>query len=127
MGRSSELKISLTRRYKIRAVHTLDSERDESGQLLIHGHDCLVDITICGVPDKKTGLIVSRDKLDQFVLENIIKPYDRKNLNNLVDIPTGEWLVLEIARRIKSTWLSELIKTIEVHETKKNAFIWRRR
>ena len=114
--------ISLTQRCWIRAIHTLDSERDPQNNLLVHGHHCAVDVSFWGEPNEESGLLVSRDQVKEILRERVVRIYDNKNLNNLMNIPSGENLVKHIFESLKSSSLGDQVYKVVLHETAKNQF-----
>jgi 6-pyruvoyltetrahydropterin/6-carboxytetrahydropterin synthase len=126
----------LTRTYEFAASHRLDSPHlspDENIELFGkcnnaagHGHNYLLEVTISGTPDPRTGMILSLDDLDLLVSELVVDRYDHKNLN--VDIPefdgkitTSEVVALEIFDRLKDH-LPAKLRRVRLHETARNVF-----
>lgn len=63
-----------------------------------HGHNYILEITVCGTPNPDTGYLIDLGILKQIIVEKIIKPCDHRNLNMDVPflndvIPTTENLV----------------------------------
>ncbi len=83
--------IHLTQSYEFSASHRLHCTNltDEENQKLFgkcsnphgHGHNYVLDVTIAGDPDPCTGLAISIGELDRCVNEQVIEPFDHKNLN----------------------------------------------
>ncbi len=46
-----------------------------------HGHNYVVEVTIDGTPDPKTGMLLPPGRLQEVVNENVIKRFDHKHLN----------------------------------------------
>ena len=69
--------IYLTRRYRFSASHRLHSPRlsEEENQRVFgkcnnpggHGHNYVLEVTVNGKPDPKTGMVVDLAQLDRFV------------------------------------------------------------
>ena len=62
-----------------------------------HGHNYELEVTVAGIPDKETGMVVNLSLLDRIIKENVINLLDHKNLNVDVDefkkvIPTTEMI-----------------------------------
>lgn len=62
-----------------------------------HGHNYELEVTVTGVPDESTGMVVNLAVLDKIIKKNIIDLLDHKNLNIDVDdfrktIPTTEMI-----------------------------------
>ena len=83
--------VRLTRSYEFAAAHRLHSPglSDEENRRLFgkcsnphgHGHNYVVEVTIGGTIDTRTGTIVSLPAFDRTVDELVITPFDHKNLN----------------------------------------------
>src|SRR6266568_8445088 len=81
----------LTRRYRISASHRLYSEAydEESNRSVYgkcsnphgHGHNYVVEITVAGPVDAKTGMVCNLGDLDGFVQREVIDRFDHANLN----------------------------------------------
>jgi len=127
--------MTLTRSYEFAASHRLDSPHLSSQENLDlfgkcnnpagHGHNYVLEVSVAGQPDPRTGMLLNLEDLDRLVLELVVDRYDHKNLN--VDIPefegkvtTSEIVALEIYSRLKSR-LSNLAR-VRLHETARNIF-----
>ena len=96
-----------------------------------HGHNYLVDITICGIVDCKTGFLFDLKELKAILEEEIINRFDHKHLNHDVPelrecVPTTEvlavllWDILE--QRMHNINNRELaLHEVKIYETGKNA------
>ncbi len=70
-----------------------------------HGHNYLVDITVQGTIDKRTGMICDLSALEKLVEELVIEPFDHTFLNKDVPhfqscVPTAENIALHISDRL---------------------------
>ena len=82
---------SITRTYKFCAAHRLHTDElpDDVNQKIFgkcnnlngHGHNYIVQVTVGGELDTKTGLIADVAKLDQIVQETIVVRFDHQHLN----------------------------------------------
>jgi len=128
--------MTLTRTFEFAASHRLDSPLLTPEQNLElfgkcnnpagHGHNYILEVTVSGVPDPNTGMIVDLEDLDRLVGELVVDRYDHKNLN--VDIPefqrmttTSEIVALEIFNRLKDRLPAKLLR-VRLHETARNMF-----
>ncbi len=71
-----------------------------------HGHNYLVDITVRGIIDSRTGMICDLSSLQKLVDELIIEPFDHTFLNKDIEhfstcVPTAENIALHIADKLK--------------------------
>jgi len=128
--------MTLTRSYEFAASHRLDSPAltaqenidlfGKCNNAAGHGHNYLLEVSVAGEPDPKTGMILNLDDLDRLVAELVVDRYDHKNLN--VDIPefegkvtTSEVVALEIFDRLKKHLPAKLHR-VRLHETARNIF-----
>ena len=96
-----------------------------------HGHNYLLDITLSGIVDRKTGFLFDLKELKAILEEEIINRFDHKNLNHDVAelqdcVPTTEvlavliWDILE--ERLCNIHNRELaLHEVKIHETGKNS------
>lgn len=85
----------LTRSYEFSASHRLHSAQlsEEENRELFgkcnyphgHGHNYIVEITVAGPVDPRSGRVVSPELLDQIVNREVVDRYDHRHLN--LDIP----------------------------------------
>jgi 6-pyruvoyltetrahydropterin/6-carboxytetrahydropterin synthase len=124
--------VSITRRYSLPALHTLagpgfspaKNEQVFGACSRLHGHEYLVDVTLGGAVDGTTGLLFSRDKLDEIVDLKIIQPFRGANLSDHFAHTTGEALALEFYRILEKGFPPTVqLRAVTVHETAKNSFI----
>ena len=75
-----------------------------------HGHNYILDVSVTGALDSRTGYVIDLSRVKQIVEESVMRHVDHRNLNLEVDflrgvIPTTEnivvafWRVLEPALR----------------------------
>ena len=138
--KESKMIVSLTRSYEFAASHRLHSPQlsDEENQAIFgkcnnpngHGHNYIVEVTVAGEPDERTGMLYALETLDRIVDEEVLKPYDHKHLN--LDVPdfdglnpTSEVVTVviwdKLARRIRTDEGAKLAKVV-VRETARNSF-----
>lgn len=125
------LKLTLTRRYWLPALHTLSAEgfseeenrRVFGGCSQLHGHDYRIEVTVAGSIDPETGWIVNRDLMDRTVETILIEPLRGRNLSRHFRCTTGEALCVEFMQRLREHFPPELeLVRLTVHETPKNSF-----
>lgn len=133
--------IRLTRRYRFSASHRLHSpllSGDENRAVYGkcnnpygHGHDYLLEVTVAGEPDARTGRLFPLALLDALVRRVVIDPMDRRDLNSEIDefaglVPTTENLAIVVGRRLIGAWPHDMagidakLDKIRIHETKNN-------
>jgi 6-pyruvoyltetrahydropterin/6-carboxytetrahydropterin synthase len=131
--------IRLTRSYPFSASHRLhvaSLSADVNAELYGkcnnpygHGHNYVLEVTVAGDVQPKTGRVVDVGKLDQLVQSSVVEPFDHRNLNEDVSdfenaVPTTENLVFVIQERLRQHWPAEFPKLsrIRIFETRKNLF-----
>jgi 6-pyruvoyltetrahydropterin/6-carboxytetrahydropterin synthase len=134
--------IRVTRRYRFSASHRLHSAaltESENRELYGkcnspygHGHDYLIEVSARGPRDRESGLALNTRELDRLVEEEVLLPFQHRNLNLDVPafadlVPTTENLAAEVRRRLSRRW-SEIfpapwpvLDRIRIHETRRNA------
>ncbi len=71
-----------------------------------HGHNYIVEVTVEGDPDPRTGMVMDLKDLKQILEEEVVTPMDHRFLNYEVPpfdrvIPTAENVATEIWRRLE--------------------------
>ena len=133
--------VRLTRRYRFAASHRLHSNhlserenRELYGKCNYpygHGHDYVLEVAVRGPRDPESGLAVDQRILDRLVSEEVLGPFDHKNLNLDVPafqdvVPTAENLAMEVRRRLGDRWREAfacpwpILESIRIFETKRN-------
>ena len=129
-------KMTLTRSYEFAASHRLhnpllpEAENDElygkCSNPAGHGHNYVLEVTVEGEPDTKTGMMVDLDALDKAVEKRVVDRYDHKNLS--VDLPefngkvaTSEVVAQQIWKELDGALPARLYK-IRLKETERNIF-----
>lgn len=133
----------VTRQYRFSASHRLHSDvlSEEKNQHLYgkcnnpygHGHNYVVDVSAHGPIDERTGRAVDIRLLDQLVTQQVLGPFEHRNLNAEVGafervVPTSENLAAEICRRLKHNWSTVFpgewprLEKIRIAETPRNIF-----
>lgn len=136
MDKKDDWKLKLTRSYEFAASHRLYSpalSEKENVDLFGkcanpagHGHNYILEVSVSGEPDARTGMIVDLEKLDEKVNALVVDRYDHKNLN--VDLPefqgrmtTSEVVAQEIWRALEGNLPAKLEK-VRLQETARNIF-----
>jgi len=133
--------MKLTRRYRFAASHRLHTPRltDEENRRIYgkcnnpygHGHDYVLEVTVRGEVDGRTGRIVDRARLDDLVRCHVLLDFDHRNMNTQIPAfadkaPTTENVAVEIERRLCRDWADVFpegtprLDRIRLHETRKN-------
>lgn len=83
--------VRLTQSFEFSAAHRLFCETltDEQNSALFgkcsnphgHGHNYVLEVTVCGEPDPQTGIVIELPALQRIVAERVVDRFDHKNLN----------------------------------------------
>lgn len=132
--------VYLTRRATFSAAHRLWSSQlsDEENYALYekcanpngHGHNYVLEVTIRGVPDSRTGMILNLTDMKRITEEQVISSVDHKHLNYDVTwlegiIPTAELLVVAFWKRLQRGFPEGMLYEVKLHETENNIAIYR--
>ena len=128
--------LTLTRTYEFAAAHRLHAPTlsQEDNLALFgkcnnpagHGHNYVLEVTVEGDPDPKTGMTVDIGELDHVVEREVVGRYDHKNLNEDIEEfrgrpTTSEIVVAEIFSRLSRT-VPGVLKRVRLFETARNMF-----
>jgi 6-pyruvoyltetrahydropterin/6-carboxytetrahydropterin synthase len=130
------MKAHLTRRYMFSASHRLHSEQMSAEENLAvygkcnnpygHGHNYMVEVTVSGPVDERTGMVCNLVDLDGFVRDRVLERYDHQNLNLLSEfanqVPTTENLSIAIYEIVKRGFREAHLEKIRIEETMMNSF-----
>ena len=133
----------LTRRYPFSASHRLhvDGLSEEENDRLFgkcnnpygHGHNYVLEVGVEGEPDGRTGMVLGRKALDDFVRRTALNRIDHADLNKDVKefqsaVPTTENLSLAVHNWLQADWTEEFgdggakLGRIRIEETPRNSF-----
>jgi 6-pyruvoyltetrahydropterin/6-carboxytetrahydropterin synthase len=130
------MKAHLTRRYMFSASHRLHSDEMSAAENRAtygkcnnpygHGHNYMVEVTVSGQVDPRTGMVCNLVDLDSFVGREVIERYDHQNLNLLpefgTNVPTTENLCIEIYEIVKRGFRTAHLEKVRIEETMMNSF-----
>lgn len=129
------MKVYVTRKTHFSAAHRLynpefsDEENTKIYGLcnnpLYHGHNYVLEVTVCGEVDPQTGYLIDLKRLKEIIEEKILKYVDHKNLNLEVDflkdvIPTAENLAIAFWKRLENEIPNGKLYSIKLYETERN-------
>ncbi len=132
--------VYLTRRATFSAAHRLwsayltDTENytvyDKCANPNGHGHNYILEVTVHGLPDPRTGMLLNLTDLKQAMNEAVINAVDHKHLNYDVPwledtIPTSEMLVIKFWERLERTLSPGLLYEVKLYETDNNIASYR--
>ena len=126
--------VRITRRVTFAAGHVLsrpdwtpeENRRVFGGCAGEHGHNYVLEVTVAGVPDAKTGMVVNLKDLDRVVHEVVVDRVDHQHLNRVEflrgTLPTAENLALAFWRQLEAKLgpKSQLVR-LRLQETENNS------
>ena len=93
-----------------------------------HGHNYLLDITVRGSIDQRTGMLCDLAKLESLVHDLIVEPFDHTHLNKDIPyfascVPTAENIALHISDRLQNPIqkLGAQLHKVRLQESPNNA------
>lgn len=123
--------VTLTRTYRFAAAHYYrdPAATEAENERLFgkcanphgHGHNYRVDVTLRGLPDARTGMLLDLRRLDALVHEHVLLPLDHKHLNLQVPYfagrqPTCENLARWVWQALATALPAGLLDAVRVHE-----------
>jgi 6-pyruvoyltetrahydropterin/6-carboxytetrahydropterin synthase len=130
------MKAHLTRRYMFSASHRLHNPAlsvDENVRTYGkcnnpygHGHNYMLEVTVSGAIDERTGMVCNLVELDGFVQGEVLERYHLQNLNTLQDfadlVPTTESLCTAIYEILRRGFKLAHLEKVRLEETMMNSF-----
>lgn len=130
------MKAYLTRRYLFSASHRLHSEVMSAAENAAtygkcnnphgHGHNYMLEVTVSGPVDERTGMVCNLVDLDGFVRHEILDRFDHQNLNLLPQfakaVPTTENLCIAIYDILQRGFSVAHLEKVRFEETMMNSF-----
>ncbi|GAA0876999.1 6-carboxytetrahydropterin synthase [Wandonia haliotis] len=90
-----------------------------------HGHNYVLEAWVEGEIDPDTGYVIDMKTLKQYIREEVIEPFDHRNLN--LDVPefaqlnpTAEHIAIVIWNKLRKRLSSRLELTVRLYETERN-------
>ncbi len=132
--------VYLTRRTSFSAAHRLWSPQlteaenvalyDKCANPRGHGHNYILEVTIQGEPDSRTGMVLNLTEMKQIIEEQVVREVDHKHLNYDVSwlegvIPTTEMLVIKFWERLVRKFPTGMLYEVTLHETENNSTTYR--
>jgi len=90
-----------------------------------HGHNYDLEVKVTGQVDPVSGYLIDMKLLQQFINQEVVEPFDHKNLNMDSDDfrqlnPTAENIVWVIWKRLRSRIPAEMDLSVRLYETPRN-------
>ena len=95
-----------------------------------HGHNYVIEVSVRGVIDEDTGMVIDLKKLKDIVRRKVIDRVDHRNLNEDVEflrgvIPTAENLARCFWQQLAPAVDQGALQEIRLQETEKNSVVYR--
>ncbi len=130
------MKAHLSRRYLFSASHRLHSDNMSAAENEAtygkcnnpfgHGHNYVLEVTVSGPVDEKTGMVCNLIDLDGFVCRKVLERFDHENLNTLAEFaeqaPTTENLCMRIYEIVQRDFHFAHLERVRLEETMMNSF-----
>ncbi len=90
-----------------------------------HGHNYILEVTVEGEADPKTGYVIDLKILKKIITENVLQKVDHKNFNLDVDFmeginPTTENIAAAIWNQLADKIPSGRLHSVKISETENN-------
>jgi 6-pyruvoyltetrahydropterin/6-carboxytetrahydropterin synthase len=90
-----------------------------------HGHNYVLEVWVDGPIDPDTGYVIDTKILKQYIKEEIVEPFDHRNLNLDVPefsnlIPTAEHIAVVCWNKLRKRLPESLTLTVRLYETENN-------
>jgi 6-pyruvoyltetrahydropterin/6-carboxytetrahydropterin synthase len=102
-------KIKIGRLFKFESAHKLPGEKIYGKCSNLHGHSYSLEVEISGYVNEK-GWVCNFSEIKDFVNELIINRYDHHNLNDFIDLPTAENILLQIYNDLRAAFKNKKYK-----------------
>ncbi len=109
------------RSFDFEAAHLLPHHPGKCRDL--HGHSYRLVVSVDRPMDPETGLAIDFGDLKRVVRDQVVEVLDHKHLNDIIDNPTAENIVVWIWQRLAPS-LAGLIE-IELFETRSCSVVYR--
>jgi 6-pyruvoyltetrahydropterin/6-carboxytetrahydropterin synthase len=132
---SDKPQVTVTRRLHFSAAHRVHNPAmsDEENRRVFgkcnnpnwHGHNYILDVSVRGTVDERTGYVIDLSRVKQIVEERVIQHVDHRNLNLEVDflrgvIPTTENVVVAFWRELEPALAPAKLTKLVLWETVNN-------
>ena len=94
-----------------------------------HGHNYNLEVTITGPLNEESGYLIDMKELSDIIKEEILIPFDHKNLNLDVEDfknlnPTAENMAIVMYNKLKNRLDNHFEIKIKLYETERNSVIY---
>ena len=119
--------LTITRQFEFEAAHKLPNHEGKCKNL--HGHSYKLQITMSGSIQNfgpGAGMIMDFGQLKKIVQVYVIESLDHMYLNDILEVPTAEELVLWIVGRLTGVIVHPQLECVRLYETSNSYAEWRR-
>lgn len=81
----------LTKKFAFGSAHKLPNYKGKCKNL--HGHTYFLEVTIRGIINERTGMVMDLGDIEKTVNELVIKKLDHCYINDIIEIPTAENII----------------------------------
>ena len=128
-------KVTVTRRVRFNAAHRVynpsftDAENESTfgkcNNPNWHGHNYILDVSVEGTIDEKTGYVIDLSKVKELVTRELLSKVDHKNMNLDVPfmegrIPTSENIIVEFWKILEPALAPAKLVRLVLWETENN-------
>jgi len=128
--------ITLNRVYEFSAAHRLNSSKltekendeiyDKCNNLNGHGHDYRLEVSVKGIPDENTGMIISLEDFDLRVTK-VLNRLDYKHLDKEIEffashMSSGELILQYLWQELENQFPNNMLYHLNLWETNNNYF-----
>ena len=128
-------KVTVTRRLRFNAAHRVynpsftDAENESTfgkcNNPNWHGHNYILDVSVEGAIDEKTGYVIDLSKVKELVWGELLSKVDHKNMNLDVPfmegrIPTSENIIVEFWKILEPALAPAKLVRLVLWETENN-------
>lgn len=128
-------KIAITRKEHFNSAHRLHNPNwlNEKNKKVFgkcnnpnyHGHNYELEVSVIGLIDKETGYVIDTKILSNHIKNEILEPFDHKNLNKDTEEfknlnPTVENIAVVIYNKLRNVISNHLEIKIKLYETPRN-------
>ncbi len=128
--------ITLTRRYRFSAAHELarsdwSPERNRAvygkcANAAGHGHNYVLEVSVCGDVDPVSGRLVPVEQLDRLVHERVLDRLDHRWLDRELPefartVPTAENIARFVWQELKGEISPAILQNVRLEETENNS------
>jgi len=114
--------VQVTKVFRFDAAHFLKKEGvpepvfGKCSQL--HGHTWTLYVTVEGAADPNTGMVIDFRELAKIVKESVVDVLDHKLLNDLIELPTCENIIVWISKQLCGAFPSGVVlRRLTLYET----------